>query len=105
MFGFLPPSSSATRFTVSAELIIKRLPVAKLPVNETMSTPGCVLSGPPATAPAPSTKFATPAGKPASVNTSIIIEVVEGVNSLGLMTNVQPVAIAGAIFHEACNRG
>ena len=38
MFGFLPPSSTATRFTVSADARMIAWPVARPPVKLTMST-------------------------------------------------------------------
>ena len=60
--GFLPPSSRAIFLTVSGALTISRLPVSTPPVKETRSTRGSVESGAPASAPAPRTRLATPAG-------------------------------------------
>ena len=39
--GDLPPSSSATRFTVPEATSLTRLPARVDPVNEIMSMPGC----------------------------------------------------------------
>ena len=64
MFGFLPPSSSATFFTVPDAAAMIRLPVARPPVNETRSTLGSSLSGAPALGPSPRTRFADPGGQP-----------------------------------------
>ena len=47
MFGFLPPSSTATRFTVAADARMIAWPVARPPVKLTMSTSGCAVSGAP----------------------------------------------------------
>ena len=105
MLGFLPPSSRATFFTVSAADVMIRLPVGTPPVNETMSTRGSSLSSAPARGPAPSTRFATPAGTPASSSSRISRIAVCGVSSLGLSTNVLPAASAGATFHEVCSSG
>ena len=68
MLGFLPPSSRATFFTVAAAEAMIRLPVARPPVKETRSTRGVLAEqAHPRAAPAPSTRLATPAGTPASV--------------------------------------
>ncbi|CAM5732230.1 hypothetical protein SALBM311S_01608 [Streptomyces alboniger] len=48
MLGFLPPSSSATFFTVPAAAAIRPRPVWSPPVNETRSTSGWSASGAPA---------------------------------------------------------
>ena len=68
MFGFLPPSSSATFLTVAAAAAITRLPVDSPPVNETRSTSGLSVSGAPTSGPPPRTRLATPAGSPASAS-------------------------------------
>jgi hypothetical protein len=49
--ALLPPSSSATRFTVPAPTACTRLPAAVEPVNDTMSTSGCAASASPTTGP------------------------------------------------------
>ena len=104
-FGFLPPSSRATRFTVSAACLAIILPVTRPPVKETISTSGWVDSGLPAVAPAPVMRFATPAGTPASVSTVMSIIAVCGVSSACLRTKVLPAASAGATFHATCSSG
>ena len=103
--GFLPPSSSATRFTVAAAAAMIARPVSRPPVKETRSTAGSSTSGAPAVAPAPSTRLATPSGRPtsASVRTSHIA--VLGVSSLGLRTKVLPATRHGATFHAVCSSG
>ena len=65
MFGFLPPSSSATFLTSSAAARMIARPVASPPVNDTRSTSGADTSAAPTLAPAPSTRLTTPAGVPA----------------------------------------
>jgi hypothetical protein len=47
----------------------------------------------------------TPAGTPASLNSLVMYRAVSGVSSDGLITTQQPVARAGAIFHENMYRG
>ena len=71
------------------------LPVASPPVKETRSTRGSSESGAPASAPAPSTRLPTPAGRPASASSFIRWIAVCGVSSLGLSTNVLPAARHG----------
>ena len=63
MFGFLPPSSRQTFFTVSAAPRMIHWPVRRLPVNDTRSTAGLSTSGAPTFGPMPSTRFATPVGQ------------------------------------------
>src|ERR1700731_213291 len=59
IFGDLPPSSSVTRFSVSAALFTIILPTAALPVNATLSTPGWATSAAPAVSPKPLIIFTT----------------------------------------------
>ncbi len=99
--GFLPPSSSATFFTVAAAAAMIRLPVSRPPVKETMSTAGSSDSGAPTSGPVPRTRFAAPAGSPASRSAFINRIEVEGVSSLGLRTIVLPARSAGATFQLA----
>ena len=51
-------------------------------VYQTLSTSGCALRGPPASAPSPVTTFSAPGGRPASVSNSVfmgvLIECVDG---------------------------
>jgi hypothetical protein len=90
---------------VSAAAAMIVWPVARLPVSETRSTRGSELSRGPTFDPDPVTRFATPAGTPASVSVSMSRMDVEGVSSLGLSTKEFPVTRAGATFHAACRRG
>jgi hypothetical protein len=94
----LPPSSSATRFTVSAAARDTSRPAAVDPVNDTMSTPGCAASAAPTTGPVPTTTLNTPGGRPASSNASASSSAADGATSLGLRTTVQPASSAGATF-------
>ena len=105
MLGFLPPSSSAIRFTVPAAAAMIDRPVARPPVNDTMSTRGSVTSGEPTSAPGPRTRLTTPSGRPASSSSPISLIVVSGVTSLGFTIAVLPAASAGASFHEICSSG
>src|ERR1700761_8393465 len=105
MLGDLPPSSSVTRFKVSAALFTIIFPTAALPVNATLSTPGCATSAAPAVSPNPLTTFTTPGGKPTSSNKFANSRAVSGVCSAGLSTQQQPAAIAGASFHAAISSG
>ncbi len=98
MFGDFPPSSSVTRFRVSAPARMMSLPTSFDPVNPTLSTPGCVVSGAPAVSPKPVSTWSTPAGRPASSRIAGSCRQVSGVCSGGLRMKVQPAAIAGATF-------
>src|SRR5580704_13366818 len=64
MFGDLPPSSSVTRFTVSAACFTIILPTAALPVNAILLTSGCWTSGAPQVSPKPVMMLTTPGGRP-----------------------------------------
>src|SRR5439155_918184 len=66
---------------------------------------GQVTGGSPTAAPVPVTRLATPGGRPASSSSRSRWIVVEGVSSLGLITNVLPAASAGATFHDAWSSG
>src|SRR5580704_10391064 len=105
MLGDLPPSSSATRLSVSAALLTMILPTAALPVKAILSTPGCATSAAPAVSPKPLMMFTTPGGKPASANQLANSRAVSGVCSAGLRIQVQPAASAGASFQAAINKG
>src|SRR5215468_7689296 len=104
-FGDLPPSSSVTRFSVSAALFTMIFPTAALPVNAILSTPGCATSAAPAVSPNPFTIFTTPGGRPHSSNQFENSSAVSGVCSAGFSTQQQPAAIAGANFHAAISSG
>ena len=105
MFGFLPPSSNATRLMVSAPAFMMARPVATPPVKDTRSTRGSLVSSGPTSAPAPVTRLATPAGSPASVSVSISKIAVDGVSSAGLSTKLFPASRAGATFQATWSRG
>ena len=66
MFGFLPPSSRATFFTVGAAAAMIVRPVSTPPVKETRSTSGALVIAAPTVAPGPRTRLATPSGSPSS---------------------------------------
>src|SRR5208283_596514 len=103
--GDFPPSSSVTRFKVSAALFTIILPTAALTVNAILSTLGWATSAEPAISPTPFTMLTTPGGKPASSNQLANSSAVSGVCSAGFNTQVQPAAIAGASFQAAISRG
>ena len=92
----LPPSSSATRFTVPAANSAIRRPARVEPVKDTMSTSGCCTSASPTDAPVPLIRLKTPAGSPAASTISARMKALSGATSLGLSTTVQPAASAGA---------
>ncbi len=92
--GDLPPSSSVTRFMVSAPARKIALPTAVEPVNDTLAISGFELSSAPTTSPRPLTTLNTPGGRPASCSASTRIWVWVALISLGLMTLVQPAAMA-----------
>lgn len=103
--GDFPPSSSVTRFIVCAALAAIALPVVVLPVNAILSTSGCATIAAPSSRVEPVTTLKTPGGKPASSAISASLSAVSGVDGAGLRTIVQPVASAGATFHEARSGG
>src|SRR2546427_768908 len=79
IFGDFPPSSSVTRFTVSAACLTMVLPTAALPVNAILLTSGCCTSGAPQLSPKPVMIFTTPGGNPTSVSQVAISSAVRGV--------------------------
>ena len=97
-FADLPPSSSATRFTVAEASSLTLRPARVEPVKETMSTSGCWASASPTTAPLPDTRLYTPAGRPMSSAISARMCAERGATSLGLCTTVHPASSAGAIL-------
>ena len=101
MFGDFPPSSSVTRFSVSAPLRMIIFPTSFEPVNPTLSTLGWATSGAPHVSPKPVRTFRTPAGSPASSRIFGISSAVSGVCSAGFRITVHPAAIAGATFCTA----
>ena len=96
MLADLPPSSSATRFTVWAASSDTRFPARVEPVKLTMSTSGWAAMASPTTGPVPVTRLNTPAGRPSPSMISARMKALSGATSLGLSTTVQPAARAGA---------
>src|SRR5580700_4002215 len=70
------------------------LPTAVEPVNEILATSGCVLNSAPTTSPRPVTILTMPAGNRAAWIASVTILFCIGLSSLGLITDVQPAAMA-----------
>ena len=99
MFGDFPPSSCVTRFTVGAAFCATKDPARVDPVNDIMSTSGCLDNAVPTPGPSPFTILKTPAGTPASCMISAKIYDDSGATSLGFSTIVQPTASAGATLH------
>src|SRR5258706_7652159 len=98
--GDLPPSSSVTRFMVSAPSRMIFSPTAPEPVNEILATSGLRTSSAPTTLPRPVTTFKRPFGRLVSCSASSNTRVCSELNSLGLMTTVQPAATAEASFRQ-----
>lgn len=96
MLADLPPSSCATRFTVSAAVLATTMPARVDPVKETMSTSGWPAITWPTSGPVPLTMLKTPFGTPAASMASAKMMPLIGAISLGLRTTVQPAAMAGA---------
>src|SRR5262252_5861281 len=86
--GFLPPSSIDTFLSVAADLATACLPIAVDPVNDSMSTSGCVTSTSPTTLPGPTTMLTAPEGTPAATMISPSRSVDAEVTSAGLTTAV-----------------
>ena len=106
MLGFLPPSSTATRFTVSADARMIAWPVARPPVKLTMSTSGCAVSGAPTAGPVPSRMLTTPGGTPGLLDEAHEQHRRER-RDLARLDHavVQPATRAGASFHDSCRSG
>ena len=98
MLGDLPPSSSATRLTVSAAAFCTATPARVEPVNDIMSISGWRDMASPTVGPSPLTRLNTPAGKPASSMISANSMALSGAISDGFSTTVQPAATAGTTF-------
>ena len=104
MNGDFPPSSSERRLWLAAVALRIARPTSVDPVNAILSTSGCFTSASPVE-PSPVTMLTTPAGSPASWQSSANASALSGVNSAGFKTTVLPVASAGAIFHASMRRG
>ncbi len=96
MNGALPPSSSEVRRIFSAHCSSSSRPTLVEPVNDSLRASPERMSGS-ITAPASVAvmQLTTPAGTPASVRMSISASIDSGVWGAGLITLVQPAAIAG----------
>src|SRR5437588_10208926 len=105
MLGDLPPSSSVTRFTVSAASFTMIFPTLADPVKAILLTSGCLTSGDPQVSPKPVIMLTTPLESPTSSNHFASSRTVNGVCSAGFSTHVQPAASAGANFHTAMVNG
>src|ERR1700681_2547001 len=105
ILGDFPPSSSVTRFTVSAASFTMILPTAADPVKAILFTSGCLTRGDPQLSPNPVIMLTTPFGSPTSSNHLASSSTVKGVCSAGFKTQVQPAASAGASFHAAMVNG
>ncbi len=95
-FADLPPSSSVTAFTCSAQPAITCLPTAVEPVNTILRTRSCVTNRSPTTEPLPGSTWNSPSGSPDSRASSPSRIAVSGVHSAGLSTTALPAASAGA---------
>ena len=98
MFGFLPPSSRLSFLNMGAAVRARCRPVAVPPVKLMALMPGCSTMACPQLGPLPWMMLSTPAGRPASMHSSLSRKAVAGVISEGLATTQQPTARAGAIF-------
>ena len=96
MLADLPPSSCATRLTVSAAVLATMMPARVEPVKDIMATSGCPARYWPTRTPSPLTRLNTPLGVPAACMISANMMPLMGAISLGLSTMVQPAAMAGA---------
>src|SRR3974390_1357317 len=83
---------------VAAALRATSAPARVEPVNDTMSTSGWEASAAPTSAPSPLIRLKTPCGTPASCMTLAQSAALNGENSEGLSTMVQPAASAGTTF-------
>ena len=112
--GALPPSSMLTRCSWSAACLTSRFPMGVEPVKLTLRSRSSAISvslRPPESVVV--TTFSTPAGRPASASRAASASIVSGVCEAGLITIVQPAAMAGPTlrvpiasgkFHGVMNR-
>lgn len=94
----LPPSSSVSRFMVSAEAAMIARPALAEPVNEILSMPACVVIAAPRSSP-PARTWSTPGGR-TSWASSPRRRVETGVYGDGLTITGFPATSAGPIFHS-----
>src|SRR5262249_34255825 len=102
--GFLPPISRASFLYIGAAVAAILAPVAEPPVKEIVLTRGWETIASPVL-PGPWTMLKTPGGKSTSAAKRDRYHAVDGVNSDGLATTVQPTARAGATFQVKRYRG
>jgi hypothetical protein len=95
MKGALPPSSSESFLTVSADWRIRMRPTSVEPVKESLRTFAFEHSSLPMVSASPVTMLSTPFGMPARSASSAMASAENGVCSAGLSTTVQPAARAG----------
>jgi hypothetical protein len=103
--GDLPPSSIDRPLRCAAAEPMMLRPVAVSPVKEMTGTSACCTSAAPASSPMPWTMLNTPPGSPASSMISGQRLADSGVHSAGLRTREQPLASAGASFHDSSMNG
>jgi hypothetical protein len=96
MLALLPPSSSVTRFTCSAQPAMMVRPTSFEPVKQTLRTAGWVDQAVADGRPVPGSTWKTPSGRPASRPSSARRRAVSGVRVAGFKTTVLPAARAGA---------
>ncbi len=80
----MPPSSSATFFTVPAHCDMSSLPTGVEPVNDSLRTLSLPVNSPPIATASPVTTLNTPAGMPARCASSAIASAENGVCGAGL---------------------
>ncbi|VWB90748.1 hypothetical protein BLA6993_04328 [Burkholderia lata] len=95
MNGALPPSSSDSFFSVSADCFASSLPTRVEPVNDSLRTTDELVSVSPIATASPDTTLNTPAGTPARSASTASANADSGVSSDGFSTIVQPAASAG----------
>ena len=106
MNGAFPPSSIDVRSTLSAACLSRILPTPVEPVNDNLRRrESPMITGDTSRVREVVSTFTTPRGTPASSNSLTNARVVNGVSSAGLMIEVQPAAIAGAILRVAIAKG
>ena len=104
MIASLPPISATTRLIQICPLrgfaasSLMCSPTSFDPVKEMKRMRGCCTSGSPTSPPDPLTKFATPAGMPASSSSAINRYAINGASDDGFRITVLPVTIAAEVI-------
>ena len=104
MLALLPPSSSVDAASRPAARAAICLPVASLPVNATLATPGWSTSAEPAS-PSPVTTLITPGGKPTCSARRTVSMTLALACSEGFTITVLPAASAGASVYIVSSTG